>query len=127
MLCDRLKILLKELNISQRQFAMKIDLDPAYFSRILRGTATPPKRILLLIESVFNVNKQWLEKGEGEIFSNYGLSLAKKQILETIDALSDEQILVVSAFIKYLLEEQQQQSQIKEKENAPEPENLAEQ
>lgn len=120
MLCDRLKILLKELNISQRQFAMKIDLDPAYFSRILKGTATPPKRILLLIESVFNVNKQWLEEGKGEIFSNHGLSLAKKQILETIETLSDEQIQVVSAFIKYIFEEQERQSKIKETLQSPE-------
>lgn len=101
---ERLKVLLSELNISQRQFAMKINLDAGYFSRIMQGKVTPPDRILLLIENVFNVNKKWLEGGEGEIFSTQGASLAKKQVLESIDALNDEQVNAVSSFIKYLTE-----------------------
>lgn len=104
MIHDRLKILLNELNISQRQFATKINLDPGYFSKIMRGKVNPPDRILLLIENVFNVNKDWLENGQGEIFSNQGVSLAKKQVLDSIDTLTDEQIDAVSAFIKYLTE-----------------------
>lgn len=104
MICERLKTLLSELNISQRQFALKINLDPGYFSRIIQGKVIPPDRILLLIANVFNVNKTWLETGEGEIFSNQGISLAKKQVLESIDSLTDEQINAVSSFIKYLNE-----------------------
>lgn len=102
MVSERLKTLLKELNMSQRQFAMKINLDPGYFSRIIQGKVEPPARILLLIENVFHVNKTWLEKGQGEIFSNQGISLAKKQVLELIDTLNDEQVDAVSSFIKYL-------------------------
>ena len=104
MICERLKILLEELDISQRQFAMKINLDAGYFSRIMHGKVNPPDRILLLIENVFHVNKDWLENGRGEIFSNQGISLAKKQVLESIEALSDEQVNAVSSFIKYLTE-----------------------
>lgn len=104
MICERLQILLKELNISQRQFAKKINLDAGYFSRIVHGKVNPPDRILLLIENIFHVNKDWLENGQGEIFSNQGISLAKKQILESINSLSDEQVKAVSSFIKYLTE-----------------------
>ncbi len=104
MIHERLKLLLKELNISQRQFAMKINLDAGYFSRIVQGKVHPPGRILLLIENVFHVNKDWLEKGQGEMFSDQGISLAKKQVLELIDALDDEQVKAVSSFIKYLTE-----------------------
>lgn len=105
MINDRLKVLLKELDISQRQFALKINLDAGYFSRIIRGKVNPPDRILLLIENVFNVNKRWLEEGEGEIFTTQGMSLAKKQVLESIDSLSEEQVNAVSSFIKYLTEQ----------------------
>lgn len=105
MICERLKILLNELNISQRQFAMKINLDAGYFSRIIQGKVKPPDRILLLIENVFNVNKDWLENGVGEIFATQGISLAKKQVLESIDSLNDDQVNAVSTFIKYLTEE----------------------
>ncbi len=104
MIHERLKLLLKELNISQRQFAMKINLDAGYFSRIIQGKVHPPDRILLLIENVFHVNKDWLEKGQGEMFSDQGISLAKKQVLELIDTLDDEQVKAVSSFIKYLTE-----------------------
>lgn len=108
MICERLKILLKELEISQRQFAMKINLDAGYFSRIIQGKVNPPDRILLLIENVFHVNKDWLKNGEGEMFSNQGISLAKKQVLESIDALNDDQVHAVSCFIKYLTENEDQ-------------------
>lgn len=104
MIHERLKILLDELHLSQRQFAMKINLDPGYFSRIIRGKARPPERILLLIENVFHVSKKWLETGEGEIFLNSGMSLAKRQILETVEAMDDQQVLAVASFIKYLTE-----------------------
>ena len=104
MINERLKILLKELNISQRQFAIKINLDAGYFSRIIQGKVQPPARILLLIETLFNVNKEWLEHGEGEMFSNNNVSLTKKHVLESIDLLNDEQINAVSSFIKYLTE-----------------------
>lgn len=83
---------------------MKINLDAGYFSRIIQGKVNPPDRILLLIENVFNVNRDWLENGQCEIFSNQGISLAKKQILESIDSLNDEQVNAVSSFIKYLTE-----------------------
>ncbi len=102
MLHQRLKTLLAELHISQRQFAMKINLDPGYFSRIIQGKVSPPDRILLLIENIFHVNRNWLEKGEGEMFIDQGVSLAKKQVLEAIDTLSDEQVYAVSSFIQYL-------------------------
>lgn len=103
---ERLKLLLKELNMSQRQFALKINLDPGYFSRIIQGKVQPPDRILLLIENVFHVNKTWLETGEGEIFVSQNISLAKKQVLELIDSLDDEQTKAVSAFIQYLMDNQ---------------------
>lgn len=94
---------------------MKINLDAGYFSRIIQGKVNPPDRILLLIENVFHVNKQWLENGEGEIFSNQGISLTKRQVLEAIDTLSDEQVNAVSSFIKYLMEEKKSKLQDNDK------------
>lgn len=108
MIHERLKVLLKELGMSQRQFAKKINLDAGYFSRIVQGKVRPPDRILLLIENIFQVNKKWLESGEGEMFSHQGMSIAKKQVLESIDILNDAQVKAVSSFIQYLLEQEKQ-------------------
>lgn len=104
MISDRIKILLNELCLSQRQFAMRIDLDPGYFSRIVRGKVVPPKRILLLIENVFHVNKDWLENGIGPIFISQGISQEKQHVLDLIETLSPQQIEAVASFLKYLKE-----------------------
>lgn len=105
MVATQLKLLINELGISQRQFALKINLDPGYLSRILQGKVIPPERILLLIENVFNVNHKWIVTGEGETFSTQGISLIKKQIAETIDSLDDRQVEALKAFLKYLQQE----------------------
>lgn len=120
MISERLKILLKELKLSQRQFAMKINLDAGYFSKIIQGKVKPPDRILLLIENVFNVNKNWLENGEGEIFCDKGISLAKKQALEIIDTFNNEQVKAVLAFINSLEEIEKTFPNIEKKVNSDE-------
>lgn len=102
MLQDRLKDLLAELDISQRQFAMKIGLDPGYFSRIIRGKQEPTERLFLLIEGVFHVNRKWLESGDGPIFRDSGLSKTRKDVLELIGDLDEEQLKAVLAFLQYL-------------------------
>lgn len=104
MINERLKILLKRLGLSQRQFALRINLDPGYLSRILQGKVIPSTRILLLISSVFQVNRRWLETGEGEIFSTSDVSALKQQLLSTIDTLDDEQVKATLSFVKYLQE-----------------------
>ena len=105
MINERLKLLLDELELSQRQFALKINLDPGYISRIIQGKVTPPDRILLLIEKVFSVNRLWLETGEGEIFSIERSTLARRQLLQMVEVLDEAQIKAVKVFIKYLQEQ----------------------
>lgn len=102
MLHDRLKCLLTELDLSQRQFAMKLNLNPGYFSRIIHGKSIPPERILLLIESVFLVNRKWLVDGSGPIFKDSGLSKTRRQVLDLIRDLDEEQVKAVLAFLQYL-------------------------
>ena len=123
MISERLKILLKELGLSQRQFAIKINLDAGYISRIMQGKVNPPDRILLLIENVFNVNKNWLENGEGEIFCDKGISLLKKQTLEIIDTFNNEQIKAVLAFVHSLGELEKTFSSVKKENNNTQKQN----
>lgn len=105
MIATQLKELINQLGLSQRQFALKIDLDPGYLSRILQGKATPPARILILIENVFNVNRKWLEFGTGETFTNQGVPFVKKQVLAIIDTLDERQLEALKAFLTYLKNE----------------------
>lgn len=99
---ENLQKLLKELNISQRQFAMALHLDPGYFSRIIQGKTALIPRLQLLIENTYNVNGEWLRTGKGNMFKSDNNSAVKAKILAEIDKLSEEQLDLLEAFIQYL-------------------------
>lgn len=67
---DRLKILRKEYleGISQDKFADRIGTTGAAISRYESADRAIPNSIILSICREFNVNRAWLETGEGEPF-----------------------------------------------------------
>jgi transcriptional regulator with XRE-family HTH domain len=99
---DNLKELLQELNLSQRQFAQALCLDPGYFSRIISGKTPLNSRLQLLIENTFNVNGEWLRTGEGKMFRVSDDSAIKSKVLAEINKLSEEQLTLLDSFIQYL-------------------------
>lgn len=99
---DNLKILLQELNLSQRQFALALCLDPGYFSRIIQGKTPLNSRLQLLIEKTFNVNGEWLRTGDGSMFIVPNDSAIKTKVLAEIDKLNDSQLILIDSFIQYL-------------------------
>lgn len=106
MIKQRLNRLVAELGITQRQFAKSIEIDPGYCSRILNedNDYEPSERILLLVESVHNVNKAWLRSGKGEMFADKASTAEKRRVLELVDQLDEEQSKAVLAFLRYLQE-----------------------
>lgn len=101
---ERIKLLQKQLCLTQKEFGNKIGIAQDYLTNIENSRCEVSLKIIKLICSVYNVNEQWLKEGEGEIFSTQVVSIAKKQVLESINALNDEQVNAVSSFIKYLTE-----------------------
>lgn len=56
---------------NRSEFARRIGLTPAYISKIDKERdRTPSDRTLADICREFNVNRHWLETGEGEMFNN---------------------------------------------------------
>ena len=98
-LTDNLKLLLQALNLSQRQFAQRLYLDPGYFSKIIAGKMPLNSRLQLLIENTFKVNGDWLRTGEGEMFQVPSDSAVKSRVLDEIDKLNDSQLLLLESFI----------------------------
>ncbi len=58
----------KVLKLTQKDFAEKIGLKRSSLSVIEAGYVNLTDRNIEFICSMFNVNKKWLESGEGEIF-----------------------------------------------------------
>ena len=116
MINQRLKLLRKEMNLSQGDFAERIGFKQTALSMIESGRNTLNDRHIKLICSTFNVSERWLRDGEGEMFaaaSPYAKEL--EQILESLAPATQEYLLAVArellALQKKLLDEEQESEQ----------------
>ncbi len=65
---SRIKQLRKELKLSQQEFAEKIHISRSQLSYYESGTVNIPQRSQNEICEKFNVNKEWLLTGKGEMY-----------------------------------------------------------
>ena len=86
-LCERIKELRSSLKLSQRQFAKRIFVSQALVHEIELGKRKIHTRILHLIAYQFNVNLEWLKKGEGEMFFEAPQDARLEHIIEIFHKL----------------------------------------
>ena len=65
---ERLALARKALKLTQREFAGKISVATGFIASMEIGDRKVNPRIMKLVSSTFNVNLQWFETGEGEMF-----------------------------------------------------------
>lgn len=85
---ERIRELRERLNISQTEFAENLGSGRGIIKNIEEGRTLPKPQLIDLIARVFNVNRTWLETGEGEMFSE--MSRAEKIGRFVADVLEDE-------------------------------------
>lgn len=64
----RLKSLRKSLGLNQKEMGYRLKLSQTHISSLENGTRELTDRIISDICRVFNVNKNWLHTGEGDMF-----------------------------------------------------------
>lgn len=64
----RIKQVREELNLSQTEFAVPLNLKRNSITQIETGRRNPSDRTLIDICREFNVNEDWLRHGRGEMF-----------------------------------------------------------
>lgn len=74
---DRLKILRKELGLTQEKFAEQLSMKRNSIANYEIGRNKPIDAVIALICREFNVNETWLRTGTGEMFN----PLSKNQII----------------------------------------------
>lgn len=67
-LAERIKTVREKAGLSQTAFAAKIGVSRSAVNKIESGENNPAERTIRVIASEFNVNYDWLTKGEGEMF-----------------------------------------------------------
>lgn len=83
---NRIRILRKTLNLSQKEFAEKIGLKQNAISYLEKNGSTITEQNIKIICSEFNVNEKWIRTGSGKMF----LESQKKQkeFFDIFDELS---------------------------------------
>lgn len=66
---ERLRILRKELDMTQQEFAEKLGIKRSTMATYESGRNEPIDAVISLICHEFNVNKSWLRTGTGEMFT----------------------------------------------------------
>ena len=111
MLSERFKQLRNELGKSQTDFGAGIGVSRSVINNIERGVTEPSDVFLNHLCVVYNVNREWLETGEGELFDkseqlgetaklieSISDSPAMRSLLTTWAQLSDENKAVFERF-----------------------------
>lgn len=116
---ERVRFLRKSLNLSQEAFAEKITMTKNYISLVENGNRNLSERTTNDICRVFNVNREWLLHGTGEMFlppedeeASYVANLLDdednplytliKAIMKTYSELGDKEKQILKSFAKDL-------------------------
>lgn len=107
--------------ISQEQFGEIIGIKKAAVSQIENGENSLSKGNLLAICRQFNVNKEWLINGNGEMFtpkskedeirnfyenaisSNSDIAKIQRKFISTLVSLDEEEWIVLDRFMKHYI------------------------
>lgn len=107
--CDRIKLILQENKLKQKQLASEIGVTESYISKLLKEPDIKLSQSLAsLIEEKFGYNANWILTGSEpklkQISKNNSLSDIHKKAIMQIEKMNDDQIKAVIAFINSLEE-----------------------
>lgn len=121
MISERFKQLRDELGKSQTEFGAGIGVSRSVINNIERGVTEPSDVFLNHLCDVYNVNREWLETGEGEmldkanqpdetanLIESISDSPAMRSLLATWAQLSDENKAVFERFAADYVEDYNQ-------------------
>lgn len=86
---ERVKEIRMSLGISQREFAKRIYITQSFYGDIELGKKSINDRIIQLISTQFNVNKDWIKTGEGEMFTNPPPDIRRERLMEIYNQLPE--------------------------------------
>ncbi|GAB6075729.1 helix-turn-helix domain-containing protein [Desulfurobacterium crinifex] len=87
---ERLKLLRKQLGLTQVKFAEKLGRSKRSIQEWESGRNEPSERVLRLIEQTFSVNPEWLRHGKGEMFVK-----KKPDLEELLEEFTEEELDVL--------------------------------
>ncbi len=105
--CDRIRQILKENKLKQKQFASAIGVTESYISKLLKDPDIRLSQSLaVLIEEKYGYTAEWVLNGTEpklkQISKDKSLSEIHQKALAQLEKMNDEQVKAVLAFINSL-------------------------
>ncbi|MCI6464725.1 MAG: helix-turn-helix domain-containing protein [Faecalicatena sp.] len=109
---ERIRILRKELKLSQEEFGKRVGVSNTAISKLEKGERSLTEQMILSICREFRVNYFWLTEGHGDIFTgtpqtvvdelaeDYNLDDIDKKVIEKYLALDTEKRAVIKEYLK---------------------------
>jgi transcriptional regulator with XRE-family HTH domain len=86
---ERIKEIRATLGFSQREFSKRIYIVQSFYGDIELGKKSANERIIQLISTQFNVNKEWIKTGEGEMFIAPPPDARRERLIEIYNQLPE--------------------------------------
>lgn len=111
---ERLKLIRKNLNLTQEEFAKVLGIKRTSYASYETGRVIPSPPFIKLICNKYNVSENWLLYGKGEkyiktkqsiideLVNTYNLSHYGEQIIQTYLDLPDDKRAVIDQFVEQL-------------------------
>lgn len=109
-LSDRIKTILVENKLKQKDFAKSINVTESYISKLLRSESGLSRSTAALIEELYGYSADWILEGKEPKLKlpnrETGLTLIQKKIIADIEQMDKAELIAVRAFIHSLGEYQ---------------------
>lgn len=105
--CDRIKLILQENSLKQKQLAKEIGVSESYISKLLKDPDIGlSQTIAVIIEEKYGYDAGWVLNGTEpklkQVSKNSELSELHQKVILKIEKMNNEQIKAVLAFINAL-------------------------
>jgi transcriptional regulator with XRE-family HTH domain len=105
-LSDRVRTIIREGGLKQKEFAGSIHVTDSYISKLLRDESGMSNTTAMLIEELYGYSQRWILSGKEPVmrdgFKSRDLSPLQKKIIFDVKRMSEAELKALSAFIDSL-------------------------
>jgi transcriptional regulator with XRE-family HTH domain len=111
-LSDRIREIIQESGLNQKEFAQSLNVSDSYISKLLRDESGMSNTTAMLIEQLYGYPRNWIMQGEGQKkeadMEAKNLSPLQKKVLADVEQMGTPELKAVIAFIESLKVYQQE-------------------
>lgn len=105
-MADRIRLILEENHLKQKEFAQSIHVTESFVSKLLRNESSVSRSTAILIEAQYGYTAEWILHGTEPKMNKRGgakeLSPLQHRLIYEIEQMNDSDLAAVKAFIDAL-------------------------